>query len=94
MLIYLLCGVPHSVIVRDYAQSESLLREGRDNRQLLNMPEEITTDEIIASQAHIMESTLDFLHEQYGDVTAYLRHAGMRHAEIIALRRLLQEERY
>jgi Tyrosine phosphatase family len=93
MLIYLLCGVPHNVIVRDYAQSESLLREGRDNRQLLNMPEEITTDEIIASQAHIMEDTIAFLHDKYGDVTEYLRQAGMRHDEIIALRRILQDDK-
>jgi hypothetical protein len=90
MLIYLLCGVPHNVIVRDYAQSESLLREGRDNRQLLGISEAMTTDEIIASQAHIMESTLEFLHEEYGDVTEYLRRAGMRHDEVLALRRVLQ----
>ena len=38
MLIYLLCGVPHDVIVRDYAQSESLLREGRESRQLFGLP--------------------------------------------------------
>ena len=45
MLIYLLCGVPHDVIVRDYAQSESLLKEGRDNRQLLGLPgEELLID--------------------------------------------------
>ena len=91
MLIYLLCGVPHNVIVQDYAQSESLLREGRDNRQLLGMPDEITTDEIIASQRHIMENTLEFLHEKYGDVTEYLRQAGMRQEEILALRKMLQE---
>jgi hypothetical protein len=92
MLIYLLCEVPHHTIVQDYAQSESLLRESRDNRQLLGVPEEMTTDEIIASQAHIMEDTLEFLHQKYGDVTEYLRQAGMRHDEILALRRVLQEE--
>jgi hypothetical protein len=92
MLIYLLCGVPHNVIVKDYAQSESLLREGRDNRQLLGIAEEIATDQIIASQAHVMENTLEFLHETYGDVTEYLRQGGMRQDEIIALRRILQED--
>jgi hypothetical protein len=39
-----------------------------------------------------MEDTLEFLHQKYGDVTEYLRQAGMRHDEILALRRVLQEE--
>lgn len=93
MLIYLLCGVPHDVIVQDYAQSESLLREGRENRQLLGLPEEITTDEIIASAAHVMEATIEYLHDKYGDVEAYLRSAGMRQEEIEDIRNKLRDRR-
>ena len=89
MLIYLLCGVPHDVIVRDYAQSESLLREGRDNRQLLGLPVEIVTDEIISAAAHVMEATIVFLHEKYGDVNNYLLSAGMRQEEIDGVKRKL-----
>jgi len=41
MLMYLLCGVPRDVIISDYALSESLLREGRENRELLGLPGEL-----------------------------------------------------
>jgi hypothetical protein len=37
MLLYLLCGVEKQLILDDYAKSESLLRESRENRELLGM---------------------------------------------------------
>ena len=86
MLIYLLCGVPDELIIRDYALSESLLREGRESRQLLGIEEQFTTDEIMAATAHVMEDTLGFLREKYGDVETYLKSAGMTGAEIDGIR--------
>lgn len=43
MLLYLLVGVPRAVIVQDYSHSESLLKEGRDNRRLLGMDGEMAS---------------------------------------------------
>ena len=52
--------------------------------------EEITTDEIIASAAHVMEATIEYLEQKYGDVQAYLRSAGMRQEEIEDIRNRLK----
>lgn len=60
---------------------------------LFMFAEEITTDEIIASAAHVMEATIEFLHEKYGDVEAYLRSAGMRQEEIEDIKNKLKDHR-
>lgn len=82
MLLYLLCNVPRGVIIRDYAVSEVLLREGRQNNELRGMPESLTTDRIISSAEEVMERTLDFLDEEFGGAVGYLTSAGMSLNEI------------
>lgn len=82
MLLYLVCKVPREVIIRDYAVSEVLLREGRQNNELRGMPESLTTDRIISSAEEVMERTLDFLDEEFGGAVGYLSSAGMSLNEI------------
>lgn len=89
MLLYLLCGVPRHLIVEDYAMSESLLREARDNAELFGMDVEMTTDRIISSAKHVMEDTIDFLETNYGGVEQYMAHLGLDWEEIEALRKKL-----
>lgn len=89
MLIYLLCDVPHQVIIDDYAKSESLLRESRDHQELLDLPEALTRDQIIASAANVMEGTVAYLTRKYGDVNVYLRSTGMEQEEIDGIRGML-----
>lgn len=86
MLIYLICRVPREVIVADYARSESLLRESREKRELLDLPVDLTRDQVIASVASVMEATLDYLQQRYGDVDNYLMSAGMEQEEIDGIR--------
>lgn len=86
MLVYLLCGVPKEDIIKDYALSEVLLKEGRQNHQLQSMPESLTTDAIMASAENVMEATLDFLEREYGEVEGYLMAGGMREDEMLSLK--------
>ena len=86
MLVYLLCGVPKEDIIKDYALSEVLLKEGRQNHQLQSMPESLTTDAIMASAENVMEATLDFLEQDYGGVEGYLMAGGMREDEMLSLK--------
>ncbi len=90
MLIYLVCGVPHDIIIADYAQSESLLRESRDHKELMELPEELTRDQIIASAASVMEGTIAHITRKYGDVDAYLCSTGMVQEEIDGIRAKLK----
>ena len=48
-LLQLLAGVPREAIIRDYAISFTLLREGRDKEKLSVIPEPLTTDAVMAS---------------------------------------------
>jgi hypothetical protein len=49
----------------------------------------MTTDEVIASAAHVMESTIEFLNHRYGGVETYLHKAGLEEGEIQQLRNKL-----
>ncbi|PSC73159.1 tyrosine serine phosphatase [Micractinium conductrix] len=89
MLLLLLCGVERGAVVRDYALSEALLREGREKRQLLGLPEHLTTDQIIASAAAVMDSTINHLEGRYGSARNYLKAIGLTDAELTAIVRNL-----
>ena len=93
MLLYLLCDVPRELIVEDYARSESLLREARDNAELFGMDVEMTTDRIISSAKHVMEDTIEFLETRYGGVIQYLIRIGMTWEEIESLKKKLVSAR-
>ena len=58
---------------------------------MVSFAEEITTDEIIASAAHVMEATIVYLEQKYGDVEGYLRSAGMHQGEIEDIRKKLKD---
>lgn len=91
MILHLLCGVPYEDIIQDYAISEVLLREGRQNNELHGMPESLTTDKIIASAAEVMEQTLYFMEKDLGGVEHYLESAGMTAFEIQSLKDTLTD---
>lgn len=82
MLVYLLCEVPREDIIKDYSISYTLLREGRENHRLESLPEDLTTDAVMASSEYVMEAILDYFKDTYGDVTSYLMAGGMTAEEI------------
>ncbi|KAI3434795.1 hypothetical protein D9Q98_002853 [Chlorella vulgaris] len=82
MLLLLLCGVDRQAVVKDYALSEGLLLEGREQRRLLGLPEHLTTNQIIASAAAVMESTIDHVEKLYGSAHNYCKHVGLSETEI------------
>ena len=86
-LLQSLSGVPREAIIRDYAVSYALLREGRENKKLYGLiPESLQTDSVMASSEFVMEKTLDYIDETYGGVEEYLSQGGMSPSEIQQLR--------
>eukprot|EP00887_Chlorella_sp_A99_P003427 scaffold7.g3427.t1 len=86
MMLLMLCGADRQTVVRDYAQSEALLRESRERRELLGLDHYLTTDQVIAAAARVMEATLDHVDARYGGVAGYLSHIGLSRAEVAAIR--------
>jgi hypothetical protein len=89
-LLQSLSGVPRDAIIKDYAVSFTLLREGRENKKLDGLPESLTTDAVMASSEYVMEKTLDFLAQEYGSVEAYLKQGGMSSDEVEQLRQVFK----
>ncbi len=54
-LLQLLAQVPREAIIRDYAVSYTLLREGRENDKLGVIPEPLTTDAVMASSEFVRD---------------------------------------
>ena len=90
MIVYLLCDVPREDIIKDYALSETLLIQGRENHELEDIPEPLTTNAIMASSEYVMEATLNFVEQEYGGVHEYLNLGGMTDDEIEALRAIFK----
>ncbi|KAL4434079.1 hypothetical protein ABPG75_000520 [Micractinium tetrahymenae] len=91
MLLLLLCGAEREAVVRDYALSEVLLRESREKRQLLGLAEHLTTDQIIAAAAHVMEQTIGHLEGRYGSARNYMKALGLTDKELEAIVRNLTQ---
>jgi protein-tyrosine phosphatase len=93
-----LLGVPNETIIADYSLTnqafETLYREFVEAGQVskLGIPNEEVAILLAANPAWI-KSTLDFIHNHYGDAATYLRQStGLSQAKVDAIRKNLLEK--
>jgi len=86
MLMLLLCDVPTKLVVADYIQSELQLKAGREKGDLDELDDHLKTDDVIASKAETMVSTVAFIEENYGSARGYCKAIGLEDDEIASIR--------
>uniref|UniRef100_A0A1D2A8L0 Tyrosine specific protein phosphatases domain-containing protein n=1 Tax=Auxenochlorella protothecoides TaxID=3075 RepID=A0A1D2A8L0_AUXPR len=86
MLLLLVCDVDPGAIVEDYVRSELILRESRDNNELVSLPGHLTTNEVIAAAASVIEALMDYMTRRWGGAKQYLVRAGLTVQELAAIR--------
>lgn len=94
MLLLLMAGVDHEVIIADYAESESNMKDAFQSQkeQLLDIGIEVP-EFAFQSKPDQMAATLDALTSKYGRADAYLSTLGLKAEEISCLKhKLLMEE--
>lgn len=91
MLILLLCSIDPQEALMDYVQSEGQLRIARDSKQL-NLASHLTTDAVLASSAHVMQHTMDYLNQKYGSAAGYAKAIGITDSEVSRIRLNLMKE--
>lgn len=89
MLLLMICRVDKTAIIKDYALSEELLKEGREKKHLEALQAYLTTDEVIASRGYVIQYTIAYLERKYVSGERYALNIGLSHREIAAIRRNL-----
>ncbi len=87
-------GVDHDAIVADYARTESLLPDGRNQHVIARLralhPAAVHLEDLATrSPAPVMQETLDAIAARHGSVAEYLHANGLAADELVALRRAL-----
>lgn len=87
-------GVEHGAVVADYARTEALLPEWRNQsvlRWLRSLhPDAVHLEDLATrSPAAVMRSLLVDVTQRFGSIPDYLRHHGVDDAELAELRRVL-----
>lgn len=85
MLVMLLCDNEPQAALLDYTQSEVQLRTARDSNQL-NLASHLTTDAVLASSAHVMQTTMDYMNAKWGSAAGYAKAIGITTSEISNIR--------
>ncbi|KAL3144317.1 hypothetical protein ABBQ32_004079 [Trebouxia sp. C0010 RCD-2024] len=85
MLIMLLCSVEPETVVLDYIQSEINLKSSRDKSEL-GLATYLTSDCVMASKAHTMQSTIEYMNRKYGSAAGYVKVIGITPSEVSQIR--------
>ncbi len=95
-LLLSVAGVPTETIVRDYALSEQYLTDDfhADLRERVEARggDWAAMQQLLGAPTELMQETLAYLSETYGDVAMYLRGIGVTDGEIAAVRAALVVE--
>lgn len=85
MLLLSLCGVPDHAIVADYAESDRLLKKGKEENAL-QMSDYLQQDKVIAAIPGDIKGAIAHISEKYGSVVDYLFSAGLTEKEMQNIR--------